>query len=38
MFRMHVEDLCLCDGQVLPQRGRFPGFDCHCQEYQEQVL
>ena len=21
MFRMCVEDLCLCDGQVLPQRG-----------------
>lgn len=34
---MHVEDLCLSDGQFLPQRGSFSCFDRHCQEYQEQV-
>lgn len=36
-FGMHIEDLCLCDRQVLPQRGSFQCFDCHCQEHQEQV-
>lgn len=33
-FRMSVDDLCLCDRQVLPQSSSFRCLDCHCQEHQ----
>ena len=28
-FRMSVDDLCLCDRQVLPQSSSFRSLDCH---------